>query len=337
MKRIKTVTIAVLMALVGLAVIAAPVQATDLPDSTPTIEGFNVYRNVLETGDWLLLIYANIPYTTIPDEPVSQTFIWRFISTDNVTEFGAATSNSWNENGHGYNLTSMYWDAGNVTARGMTWDTAYTIRLSGNPSAFASPPEYNYTLSAADYSTANATEDVRTELGLGILNTGADLDVRWGLGAAYSLLSQTEAGTVLSIYGEAFFRMAIYGLQGMCPQIFAYVIEDLDLEPRTWSITYITYLENQYVGTWVDTAKGAGAALFGTDFDLTSMIIAILACAGIGICSIILSGDAWHGVADARTGLIAVTRLGFFQLGFLAVLVAVALLYGAARLWGVFK
>lgn len=335
---IKRWLVLILLPLVAILLIATPVYATTLPpDSTPTIVEFNVYRNVLNNGDWLLLIYSNIPYLTTPTAPAWQTFMWRFMKTDIVTEFGVTLPNSWNNNGYGYNLTTMYFDAGNVTASGMTWNTAYPIRLSGNPVAFTTPPEYNYSLSAADYSTLTVPADVKTALGIRLLAIAADLDIRWGMGLSYSLLNQTESGTVLSIYGEAFFRSAIYGLQGMCPSIFAYVVSNLDLTARTWSLSYITYLENQYVGTWADTAKHAGATLFGTDFDLTAMLITLLACVGIGVCSIMLAGDAWHGVADARTGLIACTRLGFFGLGFLGLLAAIAVLYGSARLWGVFK
>jgi hypothetical protein len=310
--------------------------ATDQPDSTPTAE-FYVYRNLLETGDRLMLIYQNIPYTVVPDEPIGQTYMWRMLAADNVTELGTALSYSFNDNGYGWNLTSMYWDAGNVTSSGMAWNTSYTIRLSQVPVFFTAPVNYNFPLSTADYSTLTDSDAVETELGVNILTIAADLDIRWGLGATYSLLNETETGTVLSIYGEAFFRAAIYGLQGLCPTIFAYVIEDIDLESRTFTDTYVTTLENQYAGTWVDTAKTAGAALFGTGYDLTAMLFTILAAIAVAVAAIILSGDAWHGIADAKTVFIVATRLGFFDLGFLAVLASLAVIYGVTRMWGVVR
>jgi hypothetical protein len=336
-KWLKRSLVTILCAVAAILVMASPAFATALPDSTPAAE-FYVYRNLLETGDWLGLIYQNIPYaTTPPGETVWQDFMWRMIDTDNITEIATAVPYAFNDNGFGYNVTSIYLNADNVTSANITWNTSYNMRLSGNPIAFTSPPEYNFNLSAADYSTLTAPHDVQAELAARILLIASNLDIQWGLGASYSLLNETETGTVLSIYGEAFFRGAIYGLQGLCPQIFAYVINDLDITPRTWSTSYVTTLQNQYAGTWVDTAKSAGAALFGTTYDLTSLLISLLICAGIGICSIILSGDAWHGVADARTGLIAVTRLGFFDLGFLALLAALAVIYGASRLWSVMR
>jgi len=326
----------VLGVLVTILLVAVPVFAIALPDSTPTAE-FYVYRNLLETGDWLLLIYQNIPYATPPDETATQSYLWRLIDTDNTTELAAAVPYTFNTNGYGYNLVSMYLNADNVTAKGMVWNTPYTLRLCGNPVAFTTPPEYNFNLSASDYSILTVTADVQAELAARILVIASDIDIQWGLGASYSLLNETETGTVLSIYGEAFFRSTIYGLQGICPQVFAYVINDINITPRTWSTSYVTVLQNQYVGTWVDTAKSAGATLFGTSYDLTAIMISLLAVAGIGICTIIVSGDAWHGLTDASTGLIAVTRLGFFDLGFLALLAALAVIYGASRLWAVVR
>lgn len=335
MKKWFIITIAFILAILATALIATPAMATALPDSTPTVEGFWVYRNLLETGDWLVLIYFNIPYAVPPDEPIWQTYMWRMIDTDNVTELGADIPTPFNDNGYGYNVASIYFDSGNATALGLTWNTAYPMRLSCNPAAFDSPTEYNFTLAVGDYSIITDSEDAKYSLAATILTIASELDIRWGLSAVYSLLSETATGTVLSIYGEAFFRSAIYGLQGLCPYVFAYIIEDIDLTARTFSDTYVNIIEVQYGSTWVKVAKDAGAAIFGTDFDLTAIIFSLLFIVIIGACTIYVSGDAWHGISDARTGLIAVTRLGFFGLAMLGLIAAVFAIYGASRLWKV--
>lgn len=319
--------------LLATAVFSTPAMATDLPDSTPSAE-FHFYRNLLEPGDEGLFIYQNIPYATPPDDPTGEVFIWRLM--DGTDELGSATSYAFNDNGYGYSCTWMYWDATTVTSLGMVWGSIYTVRLSGNPAAFADPPEYNFTLSSADYSALTVTADVQAELAARILLTAQALDINWGLGATYSLLSETETGTVLSIYGEAYFRGVIYGLQGICPQVFSYVINDYDDEPRTFTTGYVTTLETQYAGTWIDTAKSALGDLFGVSY-LAPLLLSLLGAAVLGTVSIILSGDAWHGFADARTGLLVATRLGFFNLAFLGLLAALAVIYGAVRLWGVLK
>ena len=330
-RRIVTILVAILLASF---VFSVPASATSLPDSTPTVQ-FHLYRHLLETGDIGMFIYQNIPYTVIPDEPISQTFMWRLMNGS--TELGAATPYAFNDNGYGYNCTWMYWSAAEVTAKSIVWGTSYTARLSGTPTMFTTPPTYSFTLSSGDYSTLTAPADVKAELAARILLTAQNLDINWGLGASYSLLSETETGTVLSIFGEAYFRGVIYGLQGMCPQVFSYIINDYTANPRSFNTSYVTTLENQYNGTWVQTAKAAGKLLFGTSYDLTALLVSLLVAGVMGGITIYWSGDAWHGVADARTGLLIATRLGFFGLALFSLLVALAVIYSAIRMWGVLR
>ena len=191
--------------LVAFLLSATPVYAdTPDPDSPPTVDGKNAYRNLLETGDWLIVVYANIPYGTLPSTPVTQTYIWQLIDVDGVTELGSTVGYNYNDDGYGYNVYSMYWSASEATALGMVWNTAYTIRLSGNPAVFDTPPVYNYTLNIADYSTLTAQADVQAELAARIIALAGDLDSKWGLSSLYSLLTQNETATVLSIYGRLF-------------------------------------------------------------------------------------------------------------------------------------
>ena len=151
-----------LLVLGALLLNATPVYAdTPDPDDTPSIESINVYRNARETGDMFFMVYANIPYATIPDQPVTQTFIWSLIDTDNVTELGSTVGYAYNvgthqSDGFGYNVFSMYFDSGNVTALGMTWLDAFVVRLAGNPAVFDDPPIYNYPVNVVDYSALTA-------------------------------------------------------------------------------------------------------------------------------------------------------------------------------------
>jgi len=278
---VKRLRYSILLALLAVLLIAAPAYAdTPDPDSTPTIEGINIYRNLLETGDWLTVIYANVPYATPPDTPVTQTFIWRFIDTDNVTELGSTVGYASNDDGYGYNVYSMYWTADNVTALGMVYGGAssYTIRLSGNPAVFDTPPVYNYAVNIGNYSTLTTTADVQAELAARILTLAGDLDNKWGLAAVYSLLTQNETATVLSVYGEAFFRGAIHGLQAMAPAAFSVIVRAIDIDPREWDPEYSENLTGQWSGTWVETAQEAGKALFGTTYDLLSIIMLLGMC-----------------------------------------------------------
>ncbi len=340
-RRVKALACGILLVIVLSAILslfsATPALAIPLPDSTPTVQQFNVYRNLLETGDFLLLIYANIPYAVTPNMTAAESYMWRLFKTDNVTEIAAIVPYAFNDRGYGFNLASMYLDSGNVTAAGIVGTPALPIKLSGNPSAFTTPPNYNYALSSGDYSPLTVSADVKAALAARLLTIASDLDIKWGLGTTYSLLQETETGTVLSIYGEAFFRGAIYGLQGLCPQVFAYIVSDMNFTPRTWADTYITVLQNQWVGTWVDTAKNALDVLFGTTYSLAWLIFSLSAALAVIIFNIVLVNDAWLGILDGFVVIIICTRLGFINLGYTGLMATIAWMYSSIRVWGVLR
>jgi len=331
-KRIRVVGIFLIILAVFLG--ATPVYAdTPDPDNDPTIEEINIYRNLLVTGDWLTLIYANIPYGIPPSTSVSQTFIWRLMHTDNVTELGDTIGCAYNDDGYGYNVYSMYLSATEVGAKGMVWGTPYTIRLSGNPAVFDTPPIYNYVVNAGDYSTETVQSNVQAELASRIFVLAADLDTKWGLSTIYSLLTQNETATVLSIYGEAFFRCAIHGLQSMAPTAFSVIIRVIDVPSRNWTSEYSTNLTNQWAGTWIETAQEAGDALFGTDYNLLSIIMLLIMCGGLMVGNIMLTGDHWNGFIDCALLAVVGARLGMYDLGFLILLTALCWIYISAKIW----
>ncbi len=332
MKKLRAILLVLL--LVIFVMCATPVYAdTPDPDSTPGIESFNVYRNLLETGDWLLVIYANIPYSTLPDTPIHQTFIWRLIDIDGVTELGDTVGYAYNDDGYGYNVYSMYWSAAEVTANGMVWNTAYTARLSGNPAVFDTPPTYNYTIAIGDYSTLTVTADVQAELGARILTIAADLDNKWGVPVTPSLITEAEAGTVLSLYGEAFFRGAIFGIQALAPTIFSVIIRNLDVVDRTWTDNYTSNLTTMWAGTWIETSQEAGKALFGTDYDLLSIIMLLSMSVGLIVGNIMLTGDHWNGMTDAAILMVIGARLAMYDFAFLLLIAALCWIYISAKIW----
>lgn len=319
------VVIAVIMAAL---LWATPVFAdTSLPDQAPTVESINAYRNLLETGDVLILVFANIPYETVPPDPVTETFIWRLIDTDGTTELGNTVGYAYQDSGYGWNLYSMYFSA----ADALTWGNLYYVKLYGNPSAFDDPPEYTYQMAADDYSSLTESAAVKAELATRILNISADLEIKWSLSSDYLLT--LELGTVLSVYGESFFRGAIFGLQALAPALFRFAVTDLDTADRAWTDDYSANLTTQYTGTWVDTAKAAGGTLFGTSYDLLSIIIVGVLCLGVLIGNIVLTGDAFNGIIDASFIFIICARIGMYGLGYLAVVAAICIIYMGTRIW----
>ncbi len=330
----------VLMVLVsGFLLGTTPVYAdTPDPDSTPVVDQINVYRNLRETGDILFLVLANIPYSTIPDLPVTSTFIWRLIDTDNITELGSTVGTAFNvgtheDDGYGFNVYSLYFSATEVTSLGIVWETAYTLRLTGNPAAFDDPPFYNFTINVVAYSTLTAQADVQAELAARILALAADLNNKWGLSATFSLLTEVEAGTVLSIFGEAFFRGAIFGLQSLAPTVFSVIIRDFTITEREWDPEYSENVTAQWGGTWIDTSQAAGKALFGTDYDLLSVIMLIAMSIGLLIGNVMITGDAWNGLIDVTVLGVIGARLGMYDFAFLLLVAALCWIYIGSKIW----
>jgi hypothetical protein len=322
-----------LIAAIMTVVTASPVLAdTPHPDSQPLVEEVRVWRNLLETGDRLYVIYANIPYATTPDDPVTSTFIWQIVDTDNVTILGSTVGYAYNDDGYGYNVWSLYFDA----AANLTWEQTYLARLIGNPAFFESPPVYSNQIGANDYTSFNATADVQSELTTWVINTAHDLDNKWGLSAANSLIIELETATVLSAFGETVFRGCIFGLQAMAPNAFRVVLQEIDIDERTWGTDYADNLSNQWAGTWVETAMAGGQALFNTGYDLVTIIMMGLGCVGLVYANAKLQNDIWMGAVDIAYILIVFARLGFYPLGFLAMVCALCVLFIGAKIFRVF-
>jgi len=314
---------------------ASPVYAdTADPDAAPVIESFNVYRNLIETGDMLMLIYTNIAYTVQPDTPVTATFIWRLYDMDGVTLLGTGQSNNYNQDGYGYNVYSFYFSAAEFTALGMVWGSTYPVRLSGNPAVFLTPPVYNYVLAVTDYSSETVQANVQADLAARILVISKELNNRWGLVApGGGLLSESEIGTILSIFGESFWRGAVNGIQSMAPAAFSVIIRVIDVAARDWTSNYTDNLTNQWAGTWIETAQEGGKVLFGTDYDLLSVMMILLFAAGLLVGNIMLTGDNWNGWADVSVIGVVGARLGMFDFAILMLIVAAAWLYISAKVW----
>lgn len=329
MKRLRALVLAILAVILS----ATPVYAIALPDSTPSVQQINVYRHLLEPNDFFVVIYANIPYGTPPAIPVTQAFTWQLIALDGITELASTIGYAYHTSGYGYNVWSMYVD--NTTAP--AWGAAYTARLSGNPAAFTTPPIYNFPIAAGDYSTMATQADAQAELATRILALATDLNIRWALTAAYSLLVELETGTVLSIFGETVFRGTMFGVQAMAPAAFQASVSNIVIPDRTWSQAYSANLTNQWAGTWVGTSKAAGTAFFGTGYDLLTTILVFFLCFLILILNIVLIGDVWAGTIDATVVMVAGARLGMYGLDFLALVAVVWQLYWSSRLWGIFR
>ncbi len=336
MSTLKGLGLAIISAVLVILLIATPVLAVyiALPTSTPAINSKNIYRNVLETGDFLIILKENTPYASVPAIPYREAFVWRLIDTDNATELAQALGYSYNGDGYGYNVVSFYLSEAETTNLTIAWGDLLKLRLSGTPIAFASPPIYQYDITSGDYSSLTATADVKVAVAALIIELAHDLDVRWGLSALYSLLSDSETGTVLSLLGQAFFRGAIYGVQSMAPAAFPLTLSDVNVTDRTWDTEYSSNLSAQNTGNYIGTALNAGATFLDSNYNLFGLLLVV------GIVFVLISGH-WYlaggnimrGLVEASPALVIGSRIGIMGMGELGLIAAIAWLYSCAKLW----
>jgi hypothetical protein len=210
------------------------------PDTTPGIISFYAYKNLMESNDCLFVIYANIPYSIIPGIPINRSFIWSLIDTG--TEKGWNTGYAMNDNGYGYNVYSLYFNA----AASITWADVvkYNIQLAGSPSVFYGPVPIYDDADSGDYLVAAdtwvASSDYHVTLAADIITIAKSLEQEWQV----VLLDEQDTKTVLSSNGEKLFRNAIPGIQSMAPSLFYVQNVDADVSKRTWG----TSLDDAYKG-----------------------------------------------------------------------------------------
>ncbi len=337
MKTSIRLTIAFLVGLMMLFFISYAAFAIDPPDNTPTIINKWVWRHVLETDDMLIIIYENTPYDTAPEDiSYSEAFVWQlqdyfFFGMDRY-EHGEAVGYNYNDNGYGYNVIDFYFPASDD----MNWNEIYYIKLTGTPYAFDEPPEYAFQLTSADYSLLTEPDEIEKDIESKILWLANELDNKWGLTADYSLLEQSELGTILSIYGESFFRGALYGLQAYAPDIFRLVIGNIDssmLTDRTWTDAYSENLTTQYPGSNIDTGMQAGNDFLDVDYNLFGMLLTLGLIALIAVACLMIGGDWWGSIAGSIAPMVICARLGLFGMGELALVTALCWLFFSAKMW----
>ena len=182
----------------------SPALAIANPNDTVIAECY-VFRNLLETGDWLVYARYNVNYTTVPDEPASDYFEMVVLNTTGTAILGDRKLNYYQEN-----ITSCYWSTSQATAAGLAWGSAYIVKVRGSPSVFPSLIEgvnqATWILAASDYCE-------QTKFATLMLAEAEVLQNDWGI----TLLS---AG-YLNITGLTYFTYAIPNFSSMAPEASA--------------------------------------------------------------------------------------------------------------------
>lgn len=330
-KRLFTVVGGILA--IGL-LLASPVLAyLDPPTSATSIQSVVVARNLVDEGDVGVFFHFRVPYDTYPtDASATDSIVFRLYDTDEVTLLATNVPYvfaSFETNGYGDGMSMFYF----TDNSSITWDDSYRINIVGLPLYFDPSLTSLYTLTSADFVDAVTQADNRAELFtyiIGICNTFKTIYPE------VVLKSSTDSGTVLSEYGESYFRSAVLGIQSMCPQLFfaqTYIPEVMAVVPYDMS------LPETYAIRLVGTDIYRGADRLGDEIGVTAhFVFAIITFAGaIGIC-IFTMKRGWGlepgMVAAFCIGLIAALLVGDVLFG---IIMIVSLLAGIGIMFVFFQ
>lgn len=285
---------------------------TASPNLTAINESY-VWRNVLETGDYLLVARYAVNYTTIPATDISDTFLFRLMDATNTIELGVVEAYPYQNDGYGQGVVSWYFPASTAPI----WLGSYWIQISGKFQAFTSPPTYNYNIPASSYSTLTVQSAIQDQIAETIIELAKTVGKSWN--PVVALTEEAESGTILSVYGEAYFRPIIPGIQTMCPQLFFMQIYDVTVSNTTWSTnqsdTSGAMVQNSTAGSGISGV----ASLFNMSFSAIAMIPIIIVAIVLVIIGAV-QGNMLSGLINASFVLTGATAFGWFPMGILMII-----------------
>jgi len=306
------------------ASLAIPVYAIDDP-LVLTINSVYAYQHCLEDDDQLYIVDYTVSYDDgnpatddNPDENVTEAYIIRLM--DGVAELGSTTPYAYYDEGYGRGIASIYFTAAEVVSGGITWEGAYTMELTGNPTLtwVGDPPSTS--VGTFDlWSSSTSQGATEAELGARVLYFADMLALAWSV----DLIESSGLGSWLTSYGEDYFTNSIENLQTICPNIFsAGLVNPVYPERDTHAPTYATALRGAIVGTPLDLSAVASIAGLPTIWFTTFIFIGIMAVAAFGI------GKASGSMKPAVIVLASLVPVGVL-IGWLDLVVAILMGFAA--------
>ncbi len=230
---------------------AKNVFAIGNPDSI-NIDAVKAYDSVLEADDLLVVVEYNLPYSSLPDEIITDAFLGRFKRS--TTELNTVEPFAFNDKGYGKGVFSFYWTAAQKSTDSIEFDNPneedYTVTLQGDIGVFTGsvPTTTTDTIGFRDSTdTKNLLlADVKA-IALVLEN-----DTAWE--ADRGSVITTGGGTAqFTTTGEDYFSNAIPNLDLMIPSIFSSGVTTPDFTERTPNRSFEETLDTFWDGNWVDT------------------------------------------------------------------------------------
>jgi len=263
---------------IAVASLALPAYAIADPDSM-SINAVYAYRHCQEDNDQLYIVDYSVGYTVNPDENITEAYIVRLM--DGGTELGSTAPYAYYDEGYGRGIASIYFTAAEATALGVTWEGAYTMELTGNPTLTWAGDPPSTSVGTFDLWSSSASQGTtESELGARVLYFADLLELDWSV----DLIESSGLGSWLTSYGEDYFTNSIESIQLICPSVFsASLTNPIYPERDTHAPVYATALRGTITGTPLDLSAVASIAGLPTIWFTTFIYIGIMAVSAYGV------------------------------------------------------
>lgn len=300
------------LALAILLLTGLPVFAIGAPDSEAINESY-AYRNLLETGDRLIVFRYTINYAVTPNETVRQAYIFRMLDTNGTTELKQALAYPYFQHGYGTGISAFYFSA----ADNLTWNNAYFIRISGNPVYLPNLADKSFAVSASAWYAGTTQTENQAALAGRIVDIVGNLESPWNM----TLLTTNSAGqTILNTTAKTYILAAIPGIMTMAPSAFDVQLFSGSYSPAQWGTAQADAYKNRFVGTWVQDGANALSGITTLNFQLSLSIVFVVAAVLLMVAYRMKFNEGTPAILDILALRYLWVLLGWISLGISAVI-----------------
>lgn len=262
-----------------------PVLAIGNPDTIAFGSGssaqYNVFNNVLETGDWLIDAEGLVSYTVTPtDYTASEAFLFELLNTSGNVTYASTPLQSF-----GDRPISIYLTKAQADGLGLSIGSSYGIRITGNPNVFASTTNNTITtfLNAGDYIDQSASGNTTTTnlLRNAMIIIAQNMQAYDGV---TTYLTTIQGVQYLTTTGGDLFQAGIPNLSTMCPVLFQSGLQVLQNEVPNATGAYASTISitNQWGATTANGLTALGLYM-GISQALAGTVVYFILMLGFGV------------------------------------------------------
>ena len=303
-----------------------PVFAISNPDSI-AINTWEVFENVFEADDMLFVVSYDVDYTIEPTEDASDAFNFQVLDTDGSTLLASRPLSYYQ-----YDLTSIYLDA--AQAATLTWESAYSLRILGNPALFGSLVEgtnmVTKVLAPSDWNTTTTLGDTEELLYIHFVAIATALETD----RTATFLVDTAGGQVLNTAGRIIFLTAVPAVDSVVPDLFQQAGGFFDTTRDVGTGAYDTYLTyNTQIGTRLAASFDGIGAYFGTSGQTMGALFIVLVALMVAGIVFFYTGNTIAAMVLAVPMMVMGNWLGLVPLAISFIIVMMFVVYMAYHLW----